>query len=36
MNLYDKFRVKPSKVNLNKISADEREHGWHDHDKLED
>ncbi|MGL6197055.1 MAG: PPK2 family polyphosphate kinase [Thermoguttaceae bacterium] len=38
MNLYDKFRVKSSgaKVNLNKFSPDEREHGWHDHDKLDE
>lgn len=38
MNLYDKFRVIPSrkKVNLAKLSPDERDHGWHDHDKLDE
>ena len=38
MNLYDKFRIGPSrkKIDLAKISSDEREHGFHDHEILEE
>ncbi len=38
MNLYDKFRVDPlwKRVNLGKISPDERDHGWRDHEKLDE
>ncbi|MGL4595267.1 MAG: polyphosphate kinase 2 family protein [Thermoguttaceae bacterium] len=38
MNLHETFCVPPNgnQINLRKFSPDERKHGWHDHDKIQD